>query len=42
MSKIVKRFFGGLLLSQEKWLNQMAADGFRLVRTTKTTYEFEE
>ena len=35
------RFFGGLLRSQEKWLNKMAAKGFRLVRTGKLLYEFE-
>lgn len=25
------RFFGGLLKTQEKWLNKMSAKGFRLV-----------
>ena len=35
------RFFGGLLKSQEKWLNKMSAKGFRLVRTGKLLYEFE-
>ncbi len=35
------RFFGGLLRSQEKWLNKMAALGYRLVRTEKLLYEFE-
>ena len=35
------RFFGGLLRSQEKWLNKMSAKGFRLVRTGKLLYEFE-
>ena len=35
------RFFGGLLKSQEKWLNKMAAKGFRLIRTDKLVYEFE-
>ncbi len=42
MSKKFYRFFGGLLLSQEKWLNKMAASGFKLIRTTKCMYEFEE
>ena len=36
------RFFGGLLKTQEKWLNKMSAKGFRLVRTGKLIYEFEE
>lgn len=35
------RFFGGLLKTQEKWLNKMSAKGFRLVRTGKLLYEFE-
>ncbi len=42
MSKKFHRFFGGLLLSQEKWLNRMAESGLRLTNTTKATYEFEE
>lgn len=36
------RFFGGFITSQEKWLNKMAAQGYRLVRAGKMTYEFEE
>ena len=36
------RFFGGLLSTQEKWLNQMAKKGYRLVQTSKLLYEFEE
>lgn len=42
MSKKFYRFFGGLLLSQEKWLNKMAENGLRLTNTTKASYEFEE
>ena len=42
MSKKCYRFFGGALGAQEKWLNRMAAQGFRLVRTEKLLYEFEE
>lgn len=42
MNKKCYRFYGGLILSQEKWLNQMAADGYRLIRTGKLLYEFEE
>lgn len=36
------RFFCGLLESQENWLNQMAQKGYRLIKTGKITYEFEE
>lgn len=36
------RFFGGLLHEQEAWLNQMAKRGYRLIRTEKLLYEFEE
>ena len=42
MSKKCYRFFGGALGAQEKWLNRMAAQGFRLARTEKLLYEFEE
>lgn len=35
------RFFGGLMKSQEKWLNKMSARGYRLSRTEKLLYEFE-
>lgn len=35
-------FFGGLLTRQEKWLNKMGSRGYRLVRTGKLLYEFEE
>lgn len=41
MRKKCYRFFGGLLRSQTRWLNKMAAKGFRLVRTGKLLYEFE-
>mgnify|MGYP002512377448 CR=1 FL=1 len=36
------RFFAGFLTAQERWLNRMAQQGFRLVRTAKLLYEFEE
>lgn len=36
------RFFGSFLSAQEKWLNKMASQGYRLVRTEKLIYEFEE
>lgn len=42
MSKKCYRFFGGLLTSQANWLNKMAENGYRLVRTGKMLYEFEE
>lgn len=42
MSKKCYRFFSGLLQTQTNWLNQMAAKGFRLVRTGKISYVFEE
>lgn len=41
MSKKCYRFFGTLLGTQTRWLNRMAADGWRLVRTGKVLYEFE-
>lgn len=42
MSKKCYRFFGGLLNTQEKWLNKMSEKGYRLVRTGKLLYEFEK
>lgn len=42
MRKKYYRFFGGLLSLQESWLNKMADKGFRLIRTEKLLYEFEE
>lgn len=35
------RYFGGFLKAQEKWLNKMAKQGYRLVRVGKLLYEFE-
>ena len=35
------RYFGGFLISQEKWLNKMAQKGYRLVKVGKLLYEFE-
>lgn len=35
-------FFGSFLSVQEKWLNKMASQGYRLVRTEKLLYEFEK
>ena len=34
-------FFGSFLSAQEKWLNKMASQGYRLVRTEKLLYDFE-
>ena len=42
MNKKYYRFYGGLLSAQERWLNRMAEKGFRLVRSEKLLYEFEE
>ncbi len=36
------RFFGGLLSTQEKWLNKMAHKGYRLIKAGKLSYEFVE
>lgn len=36
------RFFGLFLITQEKWLNKMAQKGYRLVKTGKLNYNFEE
>lgn len=35
------RFFGGFLDTQENWLNEMADQGYRLVKTGKIDYVFE-
>lgn len=42
MSKKCYRFFGGLLKAQERWLNKMAENGYRLVHAGKLIYEFEK
>lgn len=42
MTKKYYRYYGGLLSAQERWLNKMAAKGYRLIRTEKLLYEFEE
>jgi len=31
----------GWIAAQEKWLNQMSAQGYRLIRTEKLLYQFE-
>lgn len=36
------RFFAGFMKSQAKWLNSMAEKGYRLGKTGKLEYEFEE
>lgn len=36
------RFFGGLLDTQENWLNQMAQKGYRLIKTGIITYYFDK
>lgn len=42
MSKKYYRFFWGFLKRQENWLNEMADNGCRLVRTGRAWYEFED
>lgn len=42
MSKKYFRFYWGFIVSQENWLNKMAASGYRLITTTKSCYEFEK
>lgn len=42
MNKKCYRYYGGLLISQANWLNKMAEKGYRLIRTGKMLYEFEE
>lgn len=42
MDKRCFRYYGGLLASQEKWLNKMAMKGFRLKRVGKLLYEFDK
>lgn len=42
MTKKMYRYFGGLMLQQEKWLNKMSASGYRLIKTGKLLYEFEQ
>lgn len=41
MTKRCYRYFGGLLSAQERWLNRMAARGWRLGEAGKLAYEFE-
>ena len=41
MEKKVNRFFGASTELQAKWLNRMASEGWRLIRTGKMSYEFE-
>ena len=35
------RFFGSFLTAQEKWLNKLSSQGYRLIRVGKLLYEFE-
>ncbi|MBQ3255906.1 MAG: DUF2812 domain-containing protein [Oscillospiraceae bacterium] len=41
MTKKVYRYFGGFTEKQATWLNRMATEGWRLIRTGKIAYEFE-
>ncbi len=42
MSIVKIRYFAGFMQSQEKWLNSMANKGYRLVKTGKLKYTFDE
>ena len=42
MKKSVRKFFWLFFTSQEQWLNKMSDEGWRLVGTTISGYEFEE
>jgi len=42
MKKSVRKFFWLFFTSQEQWLNRMADEGWHLVGTTISGYEFEE
>ena len=42
MRKKYYRFFGGLVVITGNMANKMADKGFRLIRTEKLLYEFEE
>ena len=39
--KKVYRYFIGFIDAEEKWLNKMASDGYRLVRISRFVYVFE-
>ena len=41
MGRVELRYFMGFLDTQEKWINEMAANGWRLVKTSTLFYEFE-
>lgn len=38
----VYRYFGGMAKTQANWLNHQVKSGWRLVKTGKLSYEFEE
>ena len=42
MKKSVRKFFWLYFTSQEQWLNKMSDEGWRLMGTTISGYEFEE
>ena len=41
MIKKCYRFFGNRTAKQQKWLNAMSHEGYRLIGTGKISYEFE-
>ncbi|KAJ49613.1 hypothetical protein BD780_001106 [Clostridium tetanomorphum] len=42
MNKRIYRYFGGFLEKQGRFLNEMSAKGYRLVKTGELLYEFEQ
>ncbi|MCR5767641.1 MAG: DUF2812 domain-containing protein [Lachnospiraceae bacterium] len=42
MSIVKRRYFAGCMERQAKWLNSMSDKGYRLIKTGKLKYEFEE
>ncbi|WP_027626160.1 DUF2812 domain-containing protein [Clostridium lundense] len=42
MNKKIYRYFGGFLEKQGRFLNSMSVKGYRLVKTGKLLYEFEQ
>ena len=42
MIKKCYRFFGNRAARQQKWLNAMSHEGYRLIGTGKISYELEE
>ena len=41
MTKKICKYFFNSIDGQERWLNEMAAKGFKLIKTTRAMYEFQ-